>query len=277
VAASVVCGVDHSIPSRAAARLAVALAGRLGLELVFVHALEAADQRAAARSRLRALRLELEVPDAHLHVDVGRPAELLAEAAGEADLLVIGGAGGDPSRVGLGGGVRASLARGAPCPLAVVPATPRLGGAAVICGVRDWADVAAAAVATRLARALGLPLTLVHVLPNAVGRGATPSRPSPFDLDRPWDYDAAQRLLEVVAETVGATASLRVERGHAGRLLAREAAIADAGLLVVGAPSHGRLGAALAGSATAHLMRRCLRPVVVCRCDSLVAPRHGGG
>ena len=76
--ASVVCGVDHSRPSRAAARLAAALAGRLGLELVLVHALDAAEQRSAARARLRALRRELGVPDARLRVDVGPAPEQAA-------------------------------------------------------------------------------------------------------------------------------------------------------------------------------------------------------
>ena len=142
----------------------------------------------------------------------------------------------------------------------------------MICGVRDWADIPAAAVATRLAHALGLPLTLLHVLPNAVGRSAGPAPQAPELRDSPWDHDAAERLLGVVAETVGATASLQVARGHAGRLLAREAESSDAGLLVVGAPSYGPLGAALTGSATAQLMRRSPRPVVVCRRDSLVAP-----
>jgi nucleotide-binding universal stress UspA family protein len=207
---------------------------------------------------LGSLSRQLDAPDAHLHVSVGPAADSLAETARGAFLLAVGGTAGVPLR----GGVRASLALQAPCPVAVVPAVPRLGGAAVICAVRDWADVATAGVAARLAGELGLPLTLTHVLPTAIGRR---DGPAAGVLDRPWDHDAADQLLAAVSEAVGGASSLRVIRGTAGRLLAQQAEAAGAALLVVGAPTCRRIGAVMTGSASTYLLGRSRRPLVVCR------------
>src|SRR5262245_5475742 len=124
---AVVCGVDGSPPARAAARLGAALAGRLELGLVLVHALRDAGRRDAAAALLEDLRAELAVPHARLRVDAGPVADRLAAAADGAALLALGGGPASRARV------RAALARCAPCPLAVVPPVPRLGGEAVVC------------------------------------------------------------------------------------------------------------------------------------------------
>jgi nucleotide-binding universal stress UspA family protein len=259
--AAIVCGVDGSPPARAAARLSAALARRLGLDLVLEHALRPTERRSDALTMLDELRRELEMPAAGLRVDVGPAAERLATASRHAAFVVVGGADGQADLMSFDGSVRAALARDARCPVVVVPAVPRLGGSEVICGVRDSADVATAAFADCFARALGLPLVLMHILPLAGGGGEA----MPVGLERPWDHEAAYRLLELVASTVGGTPSLRVELGAAGRRLAHEATAREAGLLVVGAPTRGRLVAALTGSTSAHLMRRSQRPLVVCR------------
>ena len=262
--AAIVCGVDGSAPARAAARLSATLARRLGVELVLEHALPRAGDRVDALTMLEELRRELDVPTARLRVDVGPAAERLTTASQGAALVVVGGANGQADRMTFGGTVRAALARHARCPVVVVPAVPRLGGSEVICGVRDWADVTTAAVANRLASALGLPLLLMHVLPPAAGRGEAPSGPPLVAFERPWDHETAYRLLDLVADAVGGTPSLRVEPGSAGRRLAQEATAREAGLLVVGPPARGRLGAALTGSVSTHLMRRSQRPLVIC-------------
>lgn len=262
--AAIVCGVDGSAPARAAARLSTALARRLGVELVLEHALPGAGDRVDALTMLEELRRELDVPTARLRVDIGPAPERLTTASQGAALVVVGGANGQADRMTFGGSVRAALARHARCPVVVVPAVPRLGGSNVICGVRDWADVATATVADRLAGALGLPLLLMHILPPAAGHGEARSATPLLALERPWDHEAAYRLLELVANAVGSTPSLRVESGTAGRRLAQEATAREAGLLVVGAPARGRLGAALTGSVSAHLMSRCQRPLVIC-------------
>jgi nucleotide-binding universal stress UspA family protein len=136
----------------------------------------------------------------------------------------------------------------------------------VVCGVRDWADVSTAGVAARLARGLGLPLTLTHVLPAAVGHREAPATGV---LDRPWDHDAALSLLEAVAAAVGGAASLRVLHGTAGRQLAQEAEAAEAAFLVVGASTRRRLGALLTGSTSTYLVSRSRRPLVVCRAQAV--------
>ena len=100
----------------------------------------------------------------------------------------------------------------------------------------------------------------MHVLPPAAGEGESPSGM----FERPSGHEAAHRLLDVVAEAVGGAPTLRVERGTAGPRLAQEAAAAEAGFLVVGAPTRGRLAAALTGSASSHLMRRSPLPLLVC-------------
>lgn len=128
------------------------------------------------------------------------------------------------------GRVRGMLARRAPCPLVIVPAGARPGGGrVVVCGVRDCADAGTADVARRLALSLGLPLTLVHVLP-----AAHEAPPPAGVLERPWDEETALRLLEDVAAAAGAVAALRVAEGPADRVLAAVAAREEAALLVVG-------------------------------------------
>lgn len=250
----IVCGVDRSVAARGAARLGAALAARVGLPLLLAHAAE--DGR-AGRALLARLRREIDAPHASLHVGGGPAAALLAEVSRDATLLAVGG---DPAWQPLGGRVRGSLARRCRCPLAIVPPVPRLGGREVLCGVRDWADVAAAEVAARLAQALGLELTLVHVLP--AGSGWRESGGGVLDL--PCDDDGAHGLLEAVARAVDAEPATHVVYGPAGPALAREAVARDTALLVIGPPSYGRVGSMLNGSASTHLLRRTRRPLLVC-------------
>jgi nucleotide-binding universal stress UspA family protein len=155
----------------------------------------------------------------------------------------------------LGRPVRAAVARRAPCPLLVVPPVPRLGGTSVVCGVRDWADVATAEVAAWLAFELGLELALVCIVPPGPDDG-------PFE--PPWDDVAAYHLLDGVAATVGAAPKTHVAYGAPGPSLAREAIERNAAALVIGAPRYGLVGSTLTGSASIHLLRRTRRPLMVC-------------
>jgi nucleotide-binding universal stress UspA family protein len=254
--APIVCGVDHSIAACAAARLSAALARRLGLPLVLVHAASAAAGCDAARSRLTTLRNRLDAQDAIVHVDVGPASDVLVDAAEHATLLCLGGPGERARCRVLGGRTRIALARRAPCPQLVVPPVHQLGGAEIVCGIRDWADVSTAQVAVSLARALRLDLTLTHVV-SAASPGVGP-------IDPPWDDDAARRLLDAVAAAVGVTPATRVRYGPPGQTLEREASEREAAILVIGAPVYGRVGSALAGSASTHLLHRTRRPLAVC-------------
>ena len=254
--APIVCGVDRSTPARAAARLSAAMAARVGVPLVLTHALpDGRADRREAESWLSRLSRELELPDARLRVAVGPAARVLA--AEDATLVAVGGADG----TWLGGRVRDALVRRAPAPVAVVPAVRRLGGAEVLCGVRDWADAGTADLAVRWARALGLQLALIHVLPKAHDPGGSAA---PL-LDRPADHDAAHRLLDAIATAVSAAdATWHVACGSARHVLAAEATAREAALLVIGAPTHGRVGGALNASPSTHLIHHTPRPLLVC-------------
>ena len=134
--------------------------------------------------------------------------------------------------------------------------------APIVCGVRDWADVATVEVAASLALALGRELTLIHVLPASGWRAPAPGAGL---LEPPWDDDAAYRLLDAVAAAAGAVTATRVVAyGPPGRTLAREAAERDAAALVIGGPTYGLVGSALTGSASTHLLYRAPGPLVVC-------------
>jgi nucleotide-binding universal stress UspA family protein len=130
----IICGVDDSESGKGAARVARALAGELGLGLVFVSVLEpdAPDARASAIAerleRLTSGATEVDCGAAWL-VETGHPADRLAAVARktEASMIVVGSAG---PRSSLLGSISADVSRRAPCPVVVVPpgADARLNG-----------------------------------------------------------------------------------------------------------------------------------------------------
>jgi nucleotide-binding universal stress UspA family protein len=128
---SIICGVDSSASAKEAARVARVLAGRLGLGLVFVRAVEgsAADaEMSATAERLEGLSgcaTEVDCGATWL-VEAGHPADCLVDAASKRDaaLIVVGSS---PSRTS------ADVWRSAPCPVVVVP----LGAEASLNGTGD--------------------------------------------------------------------------------------------------------------------------------------------
>ena len=129
---SIICGVDNSVSAREAARVARALAGKLGLSLVFVRATEgipADAEMSATVERLEELSghaTDLDCGATWL-VDGGDPADSLFDAAKEKDaaLIVVGSS---PSR-----SISLDLWLRAPCPVVVVP----IGGEALVNGTGD--------------------------------------------------------------------------------------------------------------------------------------------
>lgn len=111
-----VCGVDDSVGSVRALRVAGALADRLGLELSFVHA-EA--DRAWDDAPVEGL--------GALTVFAGEPVEILREQTADPDasLLVVGSRGRTSWRAALGS-VSRELAASAAVPVMVVPPTARM-------------------------------------------------------------------------------------------------------------------------------------------------------
>ncbi|HEY7149421.1 MAG TPA: universal stress protein [Gaiellaceae bacterium] len=117
---SIICGVDNSVSARKAARVARALAGKLGLGLVFVRADEgpaSEPEMSATAERLEELRGSAPYVDcgATWLVEAGDPTDCLLDAAKEKDaaLIVVGSSSSRSMSV--------DLWRRAPCPVVVVP------------------------------------------------------------------------------------------------------------------------------------------------------------
>jgi nucleotide-binding universal stress UspA family protein len=134
MAASIVCGVDGSPGSQAALRVAAGLADQLGITLILAHVAELAhvpyaaaypfgglagatvmteetdSEKEAAARLLERVAVEAGLGDAERRVEIGHPAERLADLADEedADLIL--------------GSVSYNLVGIARCPVLIVPA-----------------------------------------------------------------------------------------------------------------------------------------------------------
>jgi nucleotide-binding universal stress UspA family protein len=120
---TITCGIDDPQSARAAARVARALSGELGLDLVFVRVLDDPTTRVdATADRLAHLCGSAYDRDAVAQwvVAVGHPADQLVAAAAktEATLIVVGSHGPRSSSLG---SISAEVSRRAPCPAVVVP------------------------------------------------------------------------------------------------------------------------------------------------------------
>jgi nucleotide-binding universal stress UspA family protein len=144
---AVVCGIDGSAESSAALEVASGLARRLGSRLVLAHVVPFADVPSAAAYPLGgyagpvAVREERNVevergerllermaaaaglPHATRRVEMGDPAERLAEIADEADaeVIVVGSRGRGAFKAAFLGSVSNSLVGVARCPVLIVP------------------------------------------------------------------------------------------------------------------------------------------------------------
>ena len=290
---TIVCGVDGSVHARAAARLASALATRLGWRLVLVHAVLVAvpplstepwfDRRQtrardAARRLEEELRRDLGAPQLQMEIRSGPAAQCIVSAADErrAGLIVVGCRGVGTLSAAVAGAVTDAILANAACPVAVVPpavaetgAEP-LTGDTILCGVQRSDDVACARVAHALARGLGGRLVLAHVLPRRADAAAlTPAgvvRATLAARGVTREQAAVAALRRVCDELPAADAAdFRVRCGNAARELTDLAIAEDAMLLVVGSRRwRGPLRAALLGSVSRQLVRVGRRPVVLC-------------
>jgi nucleotide-binding universal stress UspA family protein len=286
---SIVCGVDHSDQARAVAETAIVLAERLGLRLVFAHAVPAGVPPLApvwrhhspgdgGELRRRAIdagrRLVDEWVDAAGPVDaVGRvesglPAECLRKLIGEeaADYLVLGTRGEGAARAALMGSVSVSTIQTAVCPVIVVP--PGTGGLrdvlpearSVVCGVGALDDEEPLRLATRLAAAFDLSLLPAHVVEHA-------DETAIGDLGAPTQELLADGLPTAPAGARGVLAALQdpaVLAGDPAEQLARLAAETRAAFVVVGTHARGPLLSALLGSVSRSLACRSAVPVAIC-------------
>jgi nucleotide-binding universal stress UspA family protein len=272
---SIVCGIDASTQSQAALQVAAALAERLRLRLVLVHAVaaHARDLPRFARARVRArgepidtlrrdtgerlLRRAADshgLPRAESRLERGEAVERLCAVAHEerAELVVVGSRGHGALRAAIRGSVSTAVVRRAPCPVVVVPpgmAGLPLEGQQIVCAIEGGADRPAVAAAARLSRELTVPLTLSHVL-------LSPSLPTDREL-------GTLAFLGTLSPTLGQGVQLRV--GHPHDEILKLAASTPAILLVVGSRALGPLEGGLIGSVSRKLVRHATRPVVICR------------
>lgn len=129
MASAIVCGIDGSSHARAAAQLAVTLAGRLGLRLIGVHALGAAHPYELGRAGNEVARRRMHdlvsdvlqaagADDAEVRVEADSAPQLLAAAADEEDaaFVVVGTRGAGSVRSAILGSASAALAPPLPVP-----------------------------------------------------------------------------------------------------------------------------------------------------------------
>jgi nucleotide-binding universal stress UspA family protein len=246
----VLCAVDIDNTGRAVVAHALALARRSAARLQIVHAARPdvpfnrdAVERVDYLSRLRAS-AEAAGVESLVSVQRGDPAEiiLLHARARRADLVVIGGR---RTRRGLGS-VAERVARDAPCPTLVVPATAESVPAArgtVVCGV-DFspASDAAARAAVRMTEG-GSHVVLLHV---AIG-----------------DSDAREALERLQPMSRGrAPVFARVLTGIPVTEIVRTARVTGATLIVIGVRPRGGLARRLFGR-TGLLLRDAPCPVLL--------------
>jgi nucleotide-binding universal stress UspA family protein len=291
MANTIVCGVDGSKESVAAAELGVQWASALGATTVLVHAVDAAsfprvesapgEIRAkrildAAHRALGAVRVHTSRP-IDREVVPGAPAVALAAVAEERGALAVcvGSRGRGPLRAALLGSTSRAAVRECACPVLVVPrpaAARALRGASIVCGI-DGSDESANALraAAKLRRLLDLKLVLVHVKsPGALVALAPGTGPPPPGRS---EQVAASRVAAAVADRVAERAGIvvdadeRVEAGQASSVIDATAEEEDAALIVVGTHARGALEGAAVGSVSSRLAASASRPVLLVRAD----------
>ena len=223
----IVCSIDDSTEARHAAEIASRLAGRLGAELVYAHALTGeTSERPGERSDRRC------------------------------DLLVLGYRPRSRFLAALLGQPHKQLIRAATCPILLVPAGARLkAGADIVLayGVSDLPGGAAEA-AGRLAGALDSSLVVLRVR-----TGGSPSRSTDGQRDA-----AARHSVEAAVAAAGKQLEV-VHAEQAGRPSAQLAALAqrpDAAVLVIGGVRT-RRRSMLARSVVTRLQRHARHPMLI--------------
>jgi nucleotide-binding universal stress UspA family protein len=156
-------------------------------------------------------------------------------------------------------------------------ARPPLQGRSIVCAVRDESDAPAAAIAAAVADGLGLPLLLMHVLaqlPEAFPGAMVGAAVLPITVEHTARATAMlDRLATAAALDESDVLERRVRHGPPGPTLLALARVDDAALVVVSASVRPWARRVLAPSVTAHLVRHCDRPVLVCPLDPAPALR----
>ena len=293
---AVVCGVDGSGESVAAAEMGLWLAEAVGASAILVNAVDEATvsptattpgrEREAKRALDAAHRRLAEAtagraPDAERRVVAGVPAGALVAVAAEtqARAICVGSRGRGPLRAALLGSTSRSVVRQSPCPVLVVPRAAIAhagGGTSIVCGLDGSPESEhALRAAARLRRLLDLRLVLVHVealdtfMPAAPGAAPPPLNPREHIERR--RHAAAAVVGRVAAHAdVPVEAEERIEAGEPSRVIDTVAEEEDAAMVVVGAHARGALEGAARGSVSWRLAASGSRPVLMVRADSVL-------
>jgi nucleotide-binding universal stress UspA family protein len=268
---SVVCAVDFSENSRAAARYAAALAGRGAGRLTVLNVIDPLlVQAAAAAYDSERLRAEIEAELKQLVADIipmgaawappvrtvvteGAAArQILARATAErADLLAIGTQGLGALGRWVFGSTSHAVLRESAVPVLVVPPGDSVGVELSASGVSfrfgrvlagvDFSDTSerAARLAARLASALGVPLVLLHVISPASAAARWHDPVEAHAQHRAIDgrqriEQLARTIEERAAVSTGNTVEGVVSIGRAADQIAAVALEREVGLIVVG-------------------------------------------
>lgn len=182
----------------------------------------------------------------------GSPAAAICEFARDrdADMIVLGTHGRTGLALGVLGSVTNDIVRATD--IAVVSVRPQAAaaepGPVVIAVDGSTASVAAATFALRVARALHVPIHLVHVVAAA--------EPAPF---------GALDVLADEAAAAGVARTMEIRRGDVIGSVLAAAAERGAALIATGTHARGVVGRFFLGSVAAGLMRGSAVPVLVVR------------
>ena len=262
----IVCGIDRSSHSRAAARIAIALGRRLGRPVELLHAIRPTGTLPTQAPLAPAQAVLAEQTDLHdiaVRLETGSASEVLRHSGRRARLTVVGSCGESAERAGPVGEVCRTLICDPRGSVLVVPpaGAGSLCGRGIVCGVRDDRDIATAHAAATLATRLGLELTMAHVVhaPSALAAG----------FGHPDGLRMLERIASAIATNSACAIQLQLLHGPPGPLLDRLAAAEGAAMLAVGAPQDEDAVDAPSG----HLLRYAARPVLVGPRLTDVAPR----
>jgi len=208
-----------------------------------------------------------------------RARRLAAVAAQEAaSLLIVAVDEPSPLDLNLFGRGSAEVVRTAPCPVVLVPPAlagsepPLLAGDHLLWAVADHCDRGCAAVVAGMARELELPVTVAHVLPNALD--ATASGELMATRLAGWLVDGLLIRLAEHDPQLADTSTVRLGCGDPGPQLRQLGDDEGAAMAVVGCRGWGSLRAAALGSVSSYLARYGATPVVVCPPAMRQAPRQ---
>lgn len=198
----------------------------------------------------------------------GHPADILAEAAADADQIVVGARGaGAPALVKMLGGTSDYVVAHAQGAVAVVPdqATDR-PGAPVVLGLDDSPQGRLAiARAFQAASLRGVPLIAITAWDYGPydAFNAELWEHSLSEMNQMMTDEASKLLADTVAQFPEVEVEIRPVRGRPENALIE--ASRDAGLLVIGSKGRGGFARLLLGSTSRHVLRESYCPVVVTR------------